>query len=80
MTNVGAHGVAAGNALVLGPDGALYAAGASTSNLCSLKTSTSVDTNLGNMGFAPAGDLAFDGGASASRRRPITGSASDPGR
>ena len=52
-----------GNALVFGLDGTLYAAGASTTGLYSLSTATGAGTLLGNMGFASAGDLAFNAGS-----------------
>ncbi len=61
-TNIGAHGIASGNALVFGADGALYGAGAATTSLYAINALTGAGTSLGNMGFASGGDLAFNGG------------------
>lgn len=60
-TLVGSTGVPGANALVFGPTGTLYAAG-SDARLYSLNTATGAGTNLGTIGFASAGDLAFNGG------------------
>jgi len=40
----------------------LYGAGNSTTSLFSINTGTGAGTNLGNMGFASGGDLAFNNG------------------
>jgi hypothetical protein len=65
VTPIGAHGVPGGNALVFGTDGTLYAAGTSSTNLYTLSTTTGSSTLLGNVGFASAGDLAFNGGTNS---------------
>jgi len=61
-TFIGLHGINTGNALVFGSDGTLYAAGAGSMNLYTVNTGTGAAASLGNMGFASAGDLAFNGG------------------
>lgn len=61
VVDIGAHGIAGGNALVFGADGTLYAAGSGTS-LYNINTATGAGAAVGSMGFASAGDLAFNGG------------------
>ncbi len=58
---IGAHGISQGNALVFSANGTLYAAGALTSNLYTLRLNTGTATLVGNMGYRSAGDLAFVG-------------------
>lgn len=62
VTFIGNHGISAGNALVFGNDGTLYAAGNTTSSLFSINTLTGTGISLGNMGFTSGGDLAFHNG------------------
>lgn len=65
VTLIGAHGIPGGNALVFGTDGTLYGAGAFTTGLYTLSTTTGSSTLLGDIGFASAGDLAFNGGTNS---------------
>ena len=60
-TLVGATGQTL-NALVFGADGTLYSAGPSGTNLYTVNTTTGSASSIGNIGFASAGDLAFNAG------------------
>lgn len=62
VSQIGAHGIPGGNSLVFGTDGTLYAGGTSTRHLFEINTNTGVSTDIGNMGFYSAGDLAFNHG------------------
>jgi len=62
LSLIGNHSVPGGNALVFGADGTLYAAGATSTSLHTINPATGASTNLGNMGFASGGDLAFHEG------------------
>ena len=59
---IGNHGVSAGNALVFGADGTLYAAGNTSTSLYCLDKNTGTGTPLGNMRVSSGGDLAFHDG------------------
>lgn len=60
-TLIGPHDVPAGNALVFGEDGTLYAAGNASGDLFTIDPDTGATTALGFTGFASGGDLAFVG-------------------
>lgn len=56
---IGSHQVPGGNSLVFSEDGTLYAAGSESTNLFELNPRNGATTNLGNIGYFAAGDLAF---------------------
>jgi hypothetical protein len=59
---IGPHNIPEGNALVFGSDGTLYAAGATTSDLYFIDTRTGASTDVTEIGYESAGDLAFNNG------------------
>lgn len=63
VTLIGSTGIPAGNALVFGTDGTLYAAGAQSTSLFTVNRATGAATSIGNIGVGSAGDLAFDNGS-----------------
>jgi hypothetical protein len=62
LVKIGDHNIPGGNALVFGSDGTLYSAGGTTTSLFTIDPLTGGSTNLGDMGFPSAGDLAFNEG------------------
>lgn len=62
-TFIGFHNVPGGNALVFASDGTLYSAGFSSTSLYQINPLSGATTNLGNMGYASGGDLAFFDGS-----------------
>jgi hypothetical protein len=61
-TDIGAHQIPSGNALVFGPDGRLYGAGRGSTRIYEIDPDTGAATALGDVGFKSVGDLAFNGG------------------
>jgi hypothetical protein len=47
---------------VFGTDGTLFAAGGATTSLFTIDPGSGASTDLGDIGFSSAGDLAFNGG------------------
>jgi hypothetical protein len=62
-TAIGPHDVPGANALEIGPDGTLYAAGANGTTLFTLDPETGASTVFGDMGLISDGGLAFSGDA-----------------
>jgi len=62
VTLIGPHGIDGGNALKFATNGTLYAAGNATTLLYTINPSTGAASPVGNIGFASAGDLAFNSG------------------
>jgi len=62
VTLIGSHGINGGNALKFATNGTLYAAGNASTLLYTINPSTGVASPVGNIGFASAGDLAFNSG------------------
>lgn len=61
ITDLGAHGIPGGNALVFGPNGLLYGAGRLSTSVYTVNTGYVESSPVWDDHHASAGDLAFDG-------------------